>query len=137
MKRRYCRGGVWHRPLAFLIWTILLTAIFLTPVISQTFDVVIIEKPRYLTAYNAFQQSLASSQLAMFQPFVPMKILNTRDVFSDGLTSCMKIDVDGHIYFLLNNIFKVSKHLWRINESPAFQEQRRRSRQFHGCEEEV
>ena len=103
MKRRYCRGGVWHRPLAFLIWTILLTAIFITPVISQTFDVVIIEKPRYLTAYDAFQQSLAPSQLAMFQPFVPMKILNTRDVFSDGLTSCMKIDVDGHIYFLLNN----------------------------------
>ena len=103
MKRRYCRGGIWRRPLAFLIWTILLTAIFITPVISQTFDVVIIEKSRYLTAYDAFQQSLASSQLAMFQPFIPMKILNTHDVLSDGLTSCIKIDVDGNIYFLLND----------------------------------
>jgi hypothetical protein len=83
--------------------TALLAAFIITPAISQTFDVVIIEKPRYLTVYDAFQQSLASSQLFMFQPFVPMKVLKTHDVFSDGLTNCMKVDVDGNIYFLLKN----------------------------------
>jgi len=32
---------------------------------------------------------------------------------------------------------KVSKHLRRINELPAFQEQHKRSRQFHGGAAEV
>jgi hypothetical protein len=103
MTRLYCWGGVLRRPSAFLVWTALLAALFITPVISQTFDVVVVEKPRYLTAYDAFQQSLASSQLLLIQPFVPMKILKTNDVLSDGLTSCMKVDIDGDIFFLLND----------------------------------
>jgi hypothetical protein len=103
MTRRYCWGGVWRRLSTFLVWTALLAAFFITPVISQTFDVVIIEKARYLTAYDAFQQSLASSQLVVLQPFVPMKILKTNDVLGDGLTRCMKVDVDGNIFFLLND----------------------------------
>jgi hypothetical protein len=103
MTRHYCRGGIWCCPSAFLVWTALLAAFFITPVISQTFDVVIIEKPRYLTAYDAFQQSLTSTQLAVLQPFVPTKILKTRDVLSDGLTRCMKVEVDGNIFFLLSD----------------------------------
>jgi len=103
MTMRYCRGGILRRPSAFLVWSALLAAFFITPVISQTFDVIILQKPRYLMAYDAFQQSLAPSQLAMIQPFVPMKIIKTRDVLSDGLTSCMKVEVDGDILFLLND----------------------------------
>ncbi len=102
MMRRYCRGGIPCRPSAFLAWTVLLAAFIITPVISQTFDVVIIEKPHYLTAYDVFQQSLSSPQLAIIRPFVPMKILKTRDVLSDGFTGCMKVEVDGNIFFLLN-----------------------------------
>lgn len=96
-------GGVWRRLLTFLVWTVLLAAFFITPVISQTFDIVIIEKPRYLTVYDAFQQSLTSSQLTVLQPFIPMKILKTNDVLGDGFTSCMKVEVDGNIFFLPND----------------------------------
>jgi hypothetical protein len=99
----YCRGGIWRRPSVNLVWSALLAAFFITPVISQTFDVIIVQKPLYLTAYDAFQQSLSSSQLAMIQPFVPMKILKTRDVLSDGFTSCIKMEVDGEILFLLSD----------------------------------
>jgi hypothetical protein len=103
MTGRYCWGGLWRRLSTFLIWTAFLAAFFITPVVSQTFDVIIIEKPHQLIAYDAFQQSLASSQLAVLQPFVPMKILKAHDVLGDGLTSCMKVDVDGNIFFLLSD----------------------------------
>ncbi len=103
MTRHYYGGGVWCRPSTFLVWTALLSVFFITPVISQTFDVIIIEKPRYIAAYNAFQQSLASSQLVKIQPFVPMKILKTRDVLGDGLTGCMKVEIEGETFFLLND----------------------------------
>jgi hypothetical protein len=103
MTERYCWGGLWHRPSTFLIWAAFLATFFITPVVSQTFDVVIIEEPHHLIAYDAFQQSLASSQLAVLQPFVPMKILKAHDVLGDGLTSCMKVDVDGNVFFLLSD----------------------------------
>ena len=103
MTERYCWGGLWRRPSTFLIWAAFLAAFFITPVVSQTFDVVIIEEPHHLIAYDAFQQSLASLQLAVLQPFVPMKILKAHDVLGDGLTSCMKVDVDGNIFFLLSD----------------------------------
>ena len=103
MTGRHCWGGLWGRLSTFLFWTVFLAAFFITPVVSQTFDVIIIEKPHQLIAFDAFQQSLASSQLAVFQPFVPMKILTAHDVLGDGLTSCMKVDVDGNIFFLLSD----------------------------------
>jgi len=103
MMRRYCRGGMLCRPSALLAWTVFFAASIITPVISQTFDFVVIEKPRYLTVYDVFQQSLSSQQLALIQPFVPMRILNARDILSDGFTNCMKVDVDGDIFFLLSN----------------------------------
>jgi hypothetical protein len=103
MTERYCWGGLWRRPSTFLIWIAFLAAFFIAPVVSQTFDVVIIEDPHHLIAYDAFQQSLASSQLAVLQPFVPMKILKAYDVLGDGLTSCMKVEVDGNIFFLLRD----------------------------------
>jgi hypothetical protein len=103
MTERYCWGGLCRRPSTFLIWAAFLSAFFITPVVSQTFDVVIIEEPHNLIAYDIFQQSLASSQLAVLRPFVPMKILKTHDVLGDGLTNCMKVDVDGNIFFLLSD----------------------------------
>jgi hypothetical protein len=103
MTGRYCWGGIWRRPSTFLIWTAFLAAFFITSVVSQTFDVIIIEKPHQLIAYDAFQQSLAPSQLTVLQPFVPMKILKAHEVLGDGLTSCMKVDVDGNIFFLLSD----------------------------------
>ena len=103
MTGRYCWGGLWRRPSTFLVWAAFLSAFFITPVVSQTFDVVIIEEPRHLIAYDAFQQSLASSQLTVLRPFVPMKILKAHDVLGDGLTNCIKVDVDGNIFFLLSD----------------------------------
>jgi hypothetical protein len=103
MTMHYCRGGIWRRPSALLVRTALLAVFFFTPIISQTFDVILVQNPGYLRAYDEFQQSLASSQLAMIQSFVPMKVLNARDVLSDGITHCMKVDIDGDIFFLLND----------------------------------
>jgi len=58
MTERYCWGGLWRRPSISDLGCFL--AAFLSLLwFPQTFDVVIIEEPHHLIAYDAFQQSLA------------------------------------------------------------------------------
>lgn len=104
VKNRNCGGVGFGRSLAILLRNAFVISLSVTPsVFSQTFDVLIVESPEHLVVYDAFQQSLPALQEHALQPFVPMKILKDRDVLSDGLTSCTKVQVDAEAYYLLLN----------------------------------
>lgn len=102
--KQYCGGGCTCRPSAILFLTAFLFFLAAPPrAIAQTYDVLVVEKTGHLIVYDSFQQSLTPLQQNAFKPFVPMKILRAQDVLGDGLTRCMKIEVDGNVFFLLRD----------------------------------
>jgi hypothetical protein len=77
--------------------------VFSSIAFAQTHDVLLVEKPEHLVVYNSFQQSLTAKQQGLLQPFAPIKILKSHDLLGDGLTSCMKVEIDGDLHFLLRD----------------------------------
>jgi hypothetical protein len=63
----------------------------------------IVEHPDRLVALNGYQQSLSPRDLLIFQPFAPMRIVKERDVLGDGFTPCMRVEIDGALFFLLRD----------------------------------
>ncbi len=104
LKKQNCRGGRSCRPLAILLRNAFIISFAVSSgAFSQTFDVLIVEKPDHLVVYDAFQQSLTSLHETPLQPFAPIRILILRDVLNDGITTCSKVDVDGEIFYLLRD----------------------------------
>ncbi len=91
-------------------YPIFLAFLFLpSALLSQSYDVMIVEKTNHLVAYDSFQQSLDSESRIPLRSFAQMKILNARDRLSDGFTTCMKVDVDGEEFYLLtDNVGRLS-----------------------------
>ena len=95
------RGGGFGSWAAYLCKPLPLFFVVVSAAFSQTVDVLIVEKPQHLTVYDSFQQSLAQIRTAVFQPFTPLKILTLHDVLNDGITSCMKVEFEGDVFYLL------------------------------------
>lgn len=103
VKKRQRRGGK-GGPCRFLCWIAFCCPLVPSPVaFAQTHDMLLVEKPGHLVVYNSFQQSLAVKQLSELRPFAPIKILKSNDLLSDGLTACMKVEIDGEPYFVLRD----------------------------------
>lgn len=60
----------------------------------------IVEHPDRLLAFNGYQQHLSPQDQLVFQPYVPMRILRDHDVLGDGFTPCMRVEIEGALYFL-------------------------------------
>ncbi len=104
VKRRNCGGGRSCLPLAILLRNAFIISLAVSSgAFSQTFDVLIVEKPDHLVVYDAFQQSLTSPQEHPIQPFTPIRIIRLRDALNDGITPCSKVDVDGETFYLLRD----------------------------------
>jgi hypothetical protein len=104
VKKQNCGGGCSYHPLAILLWNAFTICLAISPcAFAQTFDVLIVEKPDHLVIYDSFQQSLSSLNESVLQPFAPFKVLKQRDVLSDGLTACEKVEVDGEVFYLLRD----------------------------------
>ncbi len=71
--------------------------------VSQDDHFLIVERPDQLLVLNGYQQHLTSRDRLVFQPFVPMRILKDRDVLGDGFTPCMRVEIDGALYFLVRD----------------------------------
>ncbi|HLF19204.1 MAG TPA: hypothetical protein VI704_00280 [Bacteroidota bacterium] len=99
---------------------------------SQTFDVLTVEKPQHLIIYDSFQQSLGVTQAQMLQPFAPLKILKLHDLLSDGITACMKVELEGRTLFLLNDENDKLAGLAHLGEAKTF-----RNKVFHGDTVEI
>jgi hypothetical protein len=63
----------------------------------------IVERPDRLLALNGYQQNLSPQNQLVFQPFIPIRILKDRDVLGDGFTPCMRVDIEGALYFLIRD----------------------------------
>jgi hypothetical protein len=99
VNHRYRRGG-YDRPW-FLFWWIILSWTFLLPcdALSQSVDFLVVEKPRHLVVYNAFQQ-IEKNPKAL-RPLEPMIIRNPHQLLSDGVTAGMNAEVGGETLYLL------------------------------------
>ncbi len=64
-------------------------------------QLLVVERPANLMLLNRYQQNLNPQELALFQPFTPLKILKTRDLLGDGFTPCMRVEVEGVEYYLV------------------------------------
>jgi hypothetical protein len=63
----------------------------------------IVERPDRLLALNGYQQNLSPQNRLVFQSFIPIRILKDRDVLGDGFTPCMRVDIEGALYFLIRD----------------------------------
>ena len=63
----------------------------------------IVERPDRLLALNGYQQSLSPQNQLVFRPYVPIRILKDRDVLGDGFTPCMRVEIEGALYFLIRD----------------------------------
>ena len=87
----------------------LLTAsvLFTLPAASQhskaAADYLIVEYSDQLLIYNKYQQRITQQEKKAFVPFVPLRILESRGVLNDNYTPCMKVELDGSIFYLIKN----------------------------------
>ena len=89
----------------------LLTAILCVTLLSEAHPApesgsdqfLVVERPDRLLALNSYQQSLSPQDRLVFRPLVAMRILRDRDVLGDGFTSCMRVEIEGALYFLVRD----------------------------------
>jgi hypothetical protein len=64
-------------------------------------DYLIVEHVRNLVVYNRYQQESTAEDLRALRPYAPIRILQPDDLFGDGFTRCMQVEIDGQIFYLL------------------------------------
>ena len=103
--RRHRGGsGDCRRSLEALLRKVFIVSLISFPVsFAQTTNFLIVQQPDHLVVYDSFQQSITSLQQSAIRPFTPMKILVQRTTLGDGLTPCMKVDIDGEEFYLLRD----------------------------------
>lgn len=70
---------------------------------QQRADVLIVERPQVLMLLNQYQQQFTAADREALEPFTPFRILNDKDVLSDGITECVRAEVGGRLVFLLKD----------------------------------
>ena len=92
------------RTLAFLlIASVLFTFPAATQNLKTTAEYLIVEHVDQLLVYNKYQQRITPQEKETFVPFVPMRILESHCVLSDNFTQCMKVEMEGRIFYLIKN----------------------------------
>lgn len=96
-----------RRPRAGLVWWLVplfVLAGTLRPCASQgKGELLIVERPTRLTVLNRYQQTLATAEKSVLQPFVPMVVVQAHDMLGDGFTPCMRVRINGTEFFLVRD----------------------------------
>ena len=88
----------------YLLRALLAVSALFSLSVSQTYDVLVIEKTGLLNCYDEFQKSIPPDLLnRILPPFVPIKIVKNQETLGDGVTPCMKAEVDGSTLYLLTD----------------------------------
>jgi hypothetical protein len=66
-------------------------------------EYLIVEHIDQLLIYNKYQQRITRQEQEAFIPYVPMRILESNAVLNDNYTQCMKVELDGSIFYLIKN----------------------------------
>lgn len=63
-------------------------------------DFLVVEKMDKLVLYNKYQQAPDSLARSALVSFIPMRIVAANDLLSDGFTPCMKVEINGELFYL-------------------------------------
>ena len=66
-------------------------------------EYLIVEYSDQLIVYNQYQQRITQQEKEAFIPFAPLKILESNSVLSDNYTPCIKVELDGSVFYLIKN----------------------------------
>jgi hypothetical protein len=66
-------------------------------------EYLIVEHTDQLLIYSKYQQRIHQQEKEAFVPFVPLRVLDSGGVLNDNYTPCMKIELDGSIFYLIKN----------------------------------
>lgn len=66
-------------------------------------DYFIIERVDRLLIYNNYQQRITKAEEKVFVPFVPIRVLSDHIKLNDNYTPCMKVEVQGHLFYLIKD----------------------------------
>jgi hypothetical protein len=91
---------------------ILIVSLFAVSLSAQhqhtTANYLLVEHPERLIVYNRYQQHSTPEEQKLLTPFVPIKILDAEATLNDDFTPCLKVDIQGQIFYLLKNeVFEV------------------------------
>lgn len=67
---------------------------------SAPVDVLIVERPQALRAYNRYHQELTPEESALLQPYRPLMIVKADERLSDNFTRSMVIRIDRILFYL-------------------------------------
>jgi hypothetical protein len=66
-------------------------------------DYLLIDHVDKLLIYNKYQQRITHGEEKAFIPFVPIRILSDQEKLNDNYTPCMKVEVQGNVYYLIKD----------------------------------
>jgi hypothetical protein len=72
-------------------------------VAQQRADFIIIEKPQHLSILNQYQQQLSPEETSALVSYSPFLIVNPNGILGDGLTHCMKAELNGVPYYFVKD----------------------------------
>lgn len=86
------------------VWSLSVVAFLsTTPQLRAAVDFLIVENTDRLRVYNKYQQEASTKDRQSVVPFAPIRILKANEMLGDGYTSCMQVDIDGQIFYLLTS----------------------------------
>jgi hypothetical protein len=66
-------------------------------------EYLIVEHTDQLLIYSKYQQRIHQQEKEAFVPFIPLRVLESSGVLNDNYTPCMKVELDGSVFFLIKN----------------------------------
>ena len=92
-----------QRLLVFFAFLLLFSASASTLTAKEGESFIVVEKVERLSVYNKYQQEASETERQTISPFAPMRILRANDLFGDGFTRCMQVEVETNIFYLLQD----------------------------------
>ena len=89
--------------LCHLVFLYVLTVLPAHGQAARTVDFFVAENPRALSIYNRYQQKISLAEGRLFQPFVPMEVVEYNATLSDNFTRCMTVKIGVATFFLLRD----------------------------------
>ena len=66
-------------------------------------EYLVLEHTGQLLIYSKYQQQIHQQEKEAFVPFLPLRVLESSGVLNDNYTPCMKVELDGSIFYLIKN----------------------------------
>ncbi len=97
---KYFSAG--RKNLAVLAFALFLFAVPARARLRQpSIEYLLVEHVENLLIYNRYQQRITPEERKIIVPFSPMKILDAAAKLNDDFTPCLKVEIQGNVYYLI------------------------------------